>query len=318
MQPSGTAASLRGISVVDSNVAWASGTSGTVLRTSDGGKSWSRIEVPQSTALDFRGVQAYDAIFAALMSSGEGVASAVYRNEGDGSQWKTWYANHDAKGFFDAIASPGPRQVSILGDPVDGAFVFITADQTGRVSTPVRMPKPLLGEGAFAASNTALVLRGKHVWFATGGPSGARVFRSDDGGENWSAANTLMRADADGAGIFSIAFRDDRIGIAVGGSYKSPKDGAHNVALTADGGVTWTEPNGARPRGYRSAVAWLPEHRMWITVGPTGSEFSRDGGQNWISFDEGAFNAIGVGPGDSCFAVGPKGRVAKFVFPATP
>ena len=37
MQDSGTTAGLRGIDSVDGTVAWASGTEGTVLRTTDGG-----------------------------------------------------------------------------------------------------------------------------------------------------------------------------------------------------------------------------------------------------------------------------------------
>ena len=232
LQPAPTDASLRGISVVDANVAWASGSHGTVLRTRDGGKSWVRITVPETANLDFRGVQAFDGVYAALMSSGEGVASTVYRNEGDGAAWKIWYINHDAKGFFDAIALPWPKRFAVLGDPVGDTFQFITADQAGGVYTHVHMPKALAGEGAFAASNTSLVFRGKRVWFATGGPSGARVFRSDDGGENWSVSNTPMRADGEGAGIFSLAFADDNTGVAVGGSFKNPKENAHNIALT--------------------------------------------------------------------------------------
>jgi photosystem II stability/assembly factor-like uncharacterized protein len=304
---------------VDANVAWASGSNGTVLKTRDGGKSWVRITVPETANLDFRGVQAFDGVYAALMSSGEGVASTVYRNEGDGAVWKIWYINHDAKGFFDAIALPSPKRFAVLGDPVGDTFQFITADQAGGVYTHVHMPKALAGEGAFAASNTSLVFRGKRVWFATGGPSGARVFRSDDGGENWSVSNTPVRADGEGAGIFSLAFADDNTGVAVGGSFKNPKENAHNIALTADGGATWTEPpSGTPPRGYRSAVAWLPQHKLWITTGPTGSELSRNGGRNWIPFDDGSFNAIGVGPDDVCYAVGAKGRIARLVFPATP
>ncbi len=315
MQPAATDASLRGISVVTRDIAWASGSSGTVLRTTDGGRTWVRVEVPETGKLDFRGVQAYDGVHAALMASGEGAQSSVYRNQQDGT-WRIWYANHDAKGFFDAIAMPGPQQVAILGDPVGGTFVFTTADQAGGVYSHVRMPKAIPGEGAFAASNTSLVLRGKRVWFGTGGPTGARVFRSEDGGETWSVAGTPVRADGEGAGIFSLAFRDDRTGIAVGGSYKNPKEAAHNVAVTSDGGNTWMEPQGTKPRGYRSAVAWLPLEGAWITTGPTGSEISRDDGRNWTPFDDGAFNAIGVGPGDICFAVGPHGRIAKLVLPA--
>ena len=46
LQPSGTKARLRGISVVSGKVAWATGAQGTVLRTMDGGANWRASVVP--------------------------------------------------------------------------------------------------------------------------------------------------------------------------------------------------------------------------------------------------------------------------------
>src|ERR1700679_869820 len=72
MQSSGTTAGLRGIDSVDGTVAWASGTGGTVLKTIDGGAHWTKCSVPDGdkdgTTLDFRGVQAWDADTAIVMS----------------------------------------------------------------------------------------------------------------------------------------------------------------------------------------------------------------------------------------------------------
>ena len=45
-QNSNTTASFRGISAVSADVAWASGTGGTFLRTTDGGKTW--VAVPSA------------------------------------------------------------------------------------------------------------------------------------------------------------------------------------------------------------------------------------------------------------------------------
>lgn len=58
-EDSGTTASLRGISAVSHTVAWASGTKGTVLRTTGGG-TWQTVKVPGAEALDFRAVRAFD------------------------------------------------------------------------------------------------------------------------------------------------------------------------------------------------------------------------------------------------------------------
>jgi photosystem II stability/assembly factor-like uncharacterized protein len=311
MQPAGTTASLRGVSVVSADVVWASGTGGTYLRTLDGGKTWHAQAVPGAATLDFRGVRAFSPNEALLMASGDGAQSAVYQTADGGVTWKLLYPNRDAKGFFDAIVAPKPGTGWVLGDPVDGMFTLFRIDRAGTVYPHIQLPAALAGEGAFAASNTSLAIRGSHIWFATGGKGAARIFRSDDAGKHWTVAATPLRNDGDGAGIFSLAFSDDRHGVMVGGLYTKPADSAHNVAITSDGGVTWREPAGAHPRGYRSAVAWLPKAKLWVTTGPAGSEFSRDGGETWTPFDEGAFNAIGADAEDHCWAVGGKGRIAR-------
>jgi hypothetical protein len=89
---------------------------------------------------------------------------------------------------------------------------------------------------------------------------------------------------------------------------------AGNVAVTSDGGGTWVEPAGAHPNGYRSAVAFLAGRRVWIAVGTSGSDISRDDGQSWKAFDSGPYNAIGSAGGDVVWAVGPGGRIGKLQF----
>lgn len=310
-QTSGTAASLRGVSVADSKTAWASGTEGTFLHTTDGGLTWHSGIVPGAGKLDFRGLHAFDAHHVILMSSGPGDLSALYETRDAGANWTLIEPNPDAKGFFDAIAFASPDRGFVLGDPVDGKFVLLTTADAGRTWTRLGFPASSEAEGAFAASNTSIAIRPPNVWIATGGKTGARVVHlASDGTHCCDAVTTPVRHDNDGAGIFSLAFSDAQHGIAIGGDYAKPQQTANNVAITTDGGRTWTTPLGTPPRGYRSAVAWLPRHKFWIATGPTGSELSRDNGQNWTPFDNGAFNAIDVGPNDTCWAVGPKGRIA--------
>ncbi|HLK20529.1 MAG TPA: hypothetical protein VKT81_16350 [Bryobacteraceae bacterium] len=307
-RPSGTTASLRGVSAVNAKVVWASGTGGTYLRSIDDGAIFPAAAVPGAEQLDFRGVWALDERTAYLLSSGEADKSRIYKTVDGGAHWTLQFTNPDAKGFFDAIAFWDARHGIVLGDPVDGRFVILTTSDGGEHWMRQPGPAALAKEGAFAASNSSLVVMGdREAWFASGGPDGARVFHSSDAGVSWTVASTPIRSDSASAGIFSLAFSDAKYGVAVGGDYSKPSDASHNIAVTNDGGASWLEPTGAHPGGYRSAVVFWKQLGVWITTGPSGSDISKDGGATWKQFDGGAYNALGMG-----WAVGPKGSVAKF------
>jgi photosystem II stability/assembly factor-like uncharacterized protein len=303
-QKSGTTASLRGLAAVSDKIGWASGTGGTYLLTVDGGATWTAKQVPGAEALDFRDVHALDAETAWLLSAGPGEKSRIYHTIDGGRSWTLQFTNPDAAGFFDAIAFWDARRGMVLGDPIAGHFAFFVTDDGGdhwrRSPSPAAFPN----EGAFAASGTCLIITGRRdAWFATGG---ARIFHSSDGGATWNATQAPIRHDSPSAGIFSVAMRDTRRGVAVGGDYKKPGEDLHNVAITSDGGRTWTEP-GERPAGFRSAVTYVPSLGIWLAVGTSGSDLSRDGGETWKPFDKAAYNAV-----DFPWAVGPDGAIARF------
>jgi photosystem II stability/assembly factor-like uncharacterized protein len=298
---------------VSDRVVWASGSGGAYLTTTDAGATWRSAIVPGAETLDFRGIRALDARSSYLLSSGPGEKSRIYKTSDSGAHWTLQFTNTDPKGFFDAIAFWDARTGIVLGDPVDGHFVILTTTDGGehwmRQQTPPAMPN----EGAFAASNTCLIVRGhREAWFATGGPGGARVFHSEDGGLTWTVAQTPVRNDAPSSGIFSLAFSDPRHGIAVGGDYAKPAESQHNIAVTSDSGRTWIEPSGTHPNGYRSAIAFVPDKKVWLAVGTTGSDVSYDDGKSWKIFDAGALNAVSFVSSQSGWAVGPKGRIVEF------
>ena len=304
----GSTASLRGVSAVTDRVVWASGTGGTYLVTTDGGGSFRTAVVPGAAQLDFRGVHAVGQKVVYLLSSGEGDKSRIYKTVDGGLHWTLQFTNPDAKGFFDAIAFWDARRGIVLGDPVDGRFVILTTSDGGEHWIRKSGPQAFPNEGAFAASNSCLTVMGdREVWFASGGPGAARVFHSRDGGLTWTVAATPIRNDSSSAGIFSLAFSDTQHGVAVGGDYTKAGDALHNVAVTSDGGETWTEPSGAHPNGYRSAVAFWKTLGVWIATGPSGSDISNDNGATWKAFGAGGYNALGAG-----WAVGSKGSVAEF------
>lgn len=318
MLESGARVRLRGVSAVSSQVAWASGDKGTYLRTSDGGATWQVGVVPGASELDFRDVDAFDRETAYLLSIGEGEKSRIYKTTDGGRTWTLQFKNSRPTAFFDAMAFWDAQHGIAVSDPVGGRFLVITTSDGGRtwVETPTEgMPAALEGEGAFAASGTCIAVEGrKNVWFGTGGPGGARIFRSRDMGRTWEVAPAPL-VSGKAAGVFSITFWDARHGVAVGGDYTKEREAKDNVAVSRDGGRTWTRIGGAVPNGYRSLVAFVPgtKRPTLFAVGPSGSDYSLDGGRSWqTSGNEGFHSASFAGPVNAGFAVGEAGRVALY------
>lgn len=312
-QTSGVPVRLRGVSAVSSTVAWASGAGGTVLRTVDGGRTWTRRRVPDADALDFRDVDAMSATTAHILSIGPGEASRIYQTTDAGATWSERFRNADPKAFFDALAFAGATFGVAISDSVDGRFVIRMTSDGGRIWMPVpadRLPPAGEGEGAFAASGSNVSLVGRdHIRI---GLSSSRVLRSNDGGRTWTAHGTPV-ATGEATGIFSIAFHDAQRGVVVGGDYRNEAAAVANVAVSTDGGVTWTRPAGQALSGFRSAVAWVPgRERMLLAVGPTGSDWSSDGGQSWRPAGGEGYDALSLSrTGDVGWAVGANGRIAR-------
>jgi photosystem II stability/assembly factor-like uncharacterized protein len=317
LRNAGTKARLRGLGVVDSRVVWASGTGGTVIRTGDGGATWHAVSVPDAKDLDFRDIHAVDDRAAYVLSIGEGERSRIYKTADAGKTWALLHVNRHPKGFLDALAFWDLDHGIALGDPVEGRFEILVTDDSGATWKRIRdgaMPAAQPGEGAFAASGTCLFVRGqRNAWFATGGAKTVRVFRSTDRGRTWSVHETPMSAGNSSSGIFSLAFRDEQNGIAVGGDFRQPERSERAVCLTSDGGLTWRLPTGHGLGGYRSAAVYVPGAALptVVAVGPAGSDISTDDGESWAPLGRMGFHAAGFASPDAGWAVGEEGAVAK-------
>jgi len=312
-QSSGVTVRLRGVSAVSDTAAWASGQNGTVLRTTDAGATWQTLFVPGAEKLDFRDVDAIDEYAAYALSIGPGEASCIYKTVDGGRNWTLAFKNDDPQAFFDAMAFWNADKGVAVSDSVDGRFVILLTTDGGKTWTraPAEgLPPALPGEGAFAASGTNVAVVGaSHVWIGTGAGPAARVLRSKDAGRTWAVATTPLPAGPS-SGIFSVAFRDERHGIVVGGDYKKENE-AVDSAVTEDGGATWTSVQGFS--GFRSAVAYVPgaASRTLLAVGPTGADISTDDGRTFARIDSPGFHALSLSPkGGAAWAVGEGGRIA--------
>ncbi|MFC7549129.1 oxidoreductase [Plantactinospora sp. GCM10030261] len=311
---SGVTARLRGLAAVSPSVAWASGSAGTVLRTVDGGRTWRSVGPTGVEELQFRDIEAIDADTAVVLSIGPGAESRVYRTDNAGRSWRETFRNDDERAFYDCMAFFDRRTGLALSDPVDGKFRILSTSDGGRTWSVLPtdgMPAALDGEFAFAASGTCVVTADDHsgnAWFATGGGAQARVFHSADRGRTWSVTTTPVPSGPS-AGIYSLAFRTAKQGVAVGGDYVTPDSAPDAAATSRDGGRTWTGAT-REPGEYRSGSAWISRVLPWaLAVGPTGSDLSVDGGRTWTRFDTGSYDAVDCAFG-ACYASGEQGRVA--------
>lgn len=320
---------LRGVSLVapptgqrGEVVVWASGSNGMILKSVDSGRTWQQYKVPGGETLDFRGIRAFTTASAYVMSSGEGDKSRIYKTTDGGATWTLQFTDTRPTFFLDAIACDGERKCVALSDPVDGKFVIVrtTDGENWQIAPNQFMPPALKDEGAFAASNSSLMMlhAGRDVdhtllYFATGGPSGARVFRSPDFGKSWSTTDTPLAGGNASSGVFSIA-RFNGENIIVGGDYKKPDATERTAAYSSDHTQQYELAQTA-PSGYRSSVTSLGG-KMLVAVGPNGSDFSDDGGRTWKRSDLiglNALEAIRRGGGSDAWAVGPNGTVERLV-----
>jgi photosystem II stability/assembly factor-like uncharacterized protein len=316
-QQSGVTARLRGVSAVSERVAWASGSSGTVLRTADGGTTWTKLTAPDSASLDFRDIDAISATTAYILSIGNGPASRIYKTIDAGATWQLQFTNQDPKGFFDAMAFWDERRGLVMGDSIDGRFDILRTQDSGRTWGRIpaaSLPPALPNEGAFAGSGTNVaVFPGGHAWIGTGAAGRCRVLHTRDYGMTWTIADTPVAGSAS-AGIFSVAFRDPRHVMAVGGDYRKEKEAVNNAAISIDGGASWKPIAGLS--GFRSVVAHVPgSPASWIAVGPQGADITADDGRSWTPIEGDGYHAFAFArTGRGGWGVGERGRIGRLIW----
>jgi photosystem II stability/assembly factor-like uncharacterized protein len=330
-----TTASLRGVDAVSGEVAWASGSGGTILLTTDGGTTWKHCAVPPNgEKLDFRGVQGFDAKTAVVMASGRGSQSAIFKTTDGCATWKLVFADPSTDGFFDALRKLNSRQMYLMGDQVNGKFSLFYSSDQGEKWAAADDPglEADKGEGGFAASNSGMIAIGATLYFGTGGGPAAHVYNTygkcAEGAAKgascplmWERHEAPMASGSAGAGVFSLGGRSGAATpgaaksglVAVGGDYEKPDASSGTAALSTDG-KTWAAA-ATMPHGYRSAVAFDAAAQSWIAVGPNGTDVSRDDGKNWTALKPAASDTADSDKGWNAislpFVVGGKGKIGR-------
>jgi photosystem II stability/assembly factor-like uncharacterized protein len=300
-------ASLRGLSVVDDNIVWVSGSSGTVGKSLDAGKSWTWITVKGFEKTEFRDIEAFDKNTAVIMGITE--PAQILRTEDGGQTWKVVFKDGSKGMFLDAMDFWNSQNGIVIGDPLNGHFFIAKTFDGGKTWSELpqkNQPMADSGEACFASSGTNIRMLNKtKAIFASGGLS-AHVFIHD------KKISIPILQGKESTGANSIAVNDKKTMIVVGGDFMKKDDTEKNCVITTDGGATWVSPK-TSPTGYRSCVEYLAKNK-WITCGLNGVDISNNNGINWNNISEQSFHVCRKAKkGNAVYFAGNRGRVGKLI-----
>jgi hypothetical protein len=318
---SGKRISIRGLSVVNDNVIWASGSGGNVARSIDGGNTFTWMVIPGYEKRDFRDIEAFDKNTAIVIAvAGPAV---ILKTTNGGKSWKKVFEDSTKGVFLDAMDFNPKNGLGIaIGDPLEGTnqvYELITRNwgkTWERWNIDLRKypnQATLEGEAFFASSGTNISMhgRGNHPLIVTGGKS-ARLRDAE-----WITLPIMQGKESTGAN--SIATNSSgNLAVVVGGDFTKDTISNNNCVIVdlKDLGTTniyFKEPQ-TPPHGYRSCVIYLDDHNL-LTCGTSGIDISKDGGNNWELISKESFHVCQKAKkGQSVFLAGGGGRIAKLVY----
>lgn len=301
---SGRKTSLRGLSVVDDNVVWASGSNGTVARSVDGGKTFEWLTVAGYEKRDFRDIEAFDKNTAIIMGISE--PAIILKTKDGGKSWYKVFEDSTKGMFLDAMDFDDHNNGIVIGDPInDRLFIAFTSDNGEHWNSRDKilvMPAVTAGEACFASSGTNVVFSKEHSYYiVTGGKesrlidgSGKQLLPVTQGGES--------------TGANSIASFDGKTYVIVGGDFANDKNNDSNCVIISSN-YKMKIPQ-TPPHGYRSCVEYITKGKL-VTCGTSGVDISQDGGMNWELISTQSFHVCQKAKkGNKVLLAGSNGKIA--------
>ena len=264
---------LHGLFFLDQSRGWAAGSRGTLLSTTDSGKTWQKKTQPTEDAIrdiyfsdEDNGWLVCERNIYDLRSNNEPRAYLLKTNDG-GQHWSRVNmrgATADAR-LTRAIFSRSGRGWTFG----EGGAIYTTNDSGEnwlRLQTPTRY---LLLGGAFIDENSGWVVG-----------AGSTILQTSDGGETWHESRLPNAAKVR---FNSTSFVDARLGWAVGSG------GA--IYRTINGGRSW-HPQISGVTGDLFDVKFVDAVEGWA-VGAEGTVlYTNDGGSHWTSEPSGTPHAL--------------------------
>jgi hypothetical protein len=303
---------IRGLSVVDDNVVWCSGTRGQVAKSTDGGKTFTWTTVAGYEKRDFRDIEAFDSNIAIIMAVSE--PAVLLKTYDGGITWKKVFEDTTKGMFLDAMDFIDDKDGVVVGDPINGEIFFANTTDSGNTWKRTYMAKAEKGEAFFAASgsNIKLIRQGQkektEIMYVSGGLK-SKLYSS-------KVANQMLLPIVQGkesAGANAIAVFGNK-GIIVGGDFDNDTNSENNCVLfDMSKDIKFSHPQ-TTPHGYRSSVIYI-DAKTLVACGTSGVDISYDGGLNWQLISKGSYHVVQKAKrGKSIYLAGSKGRIAKFSY----
>lgn len=313
---SGAKTSLRGLSVVNDNVVWVSGSNGMVGRSANGGKNWHWMTVPGFEKTDFRDIEAFDANTALIM--GVGSPAYILKTSDAGETWRVVYENNNKEMFLDAMDFANNQDGIVIGDPVNGKVFMARTIDSGNTWEQDSSLVPLsfidTGEAFFAASGSNIRLFENGSYLLVSGGLRSRIFTN----KNVYPLPLLQGKESTGANSIDVfdnglPKKPGRHIAIAGGDFAKDTMRTQTFIYSRNRGKTWRRPK-VPPQGYRSCVEYLAK-KLLLTCGTSGVDYSSNSGKSWQPVSKEGFHVCRIAKiGSTVFLAGSGGRVAKLVW----
>ena len=299
IQTSGVTNYLFSVKAVNQSVAWAAGAGGTVIRTVNGGGTWTSVGGGAIGTNDIYNIDALDANTAFVTTSPSG--TFIFRTTNGGATWQQVYTDASNGAFIDAISMLNPSVGIAQGDPTGGRWTILYTSNGGTTWVRDTVNAPLQQGTESGTQNGLARIGNTHAWFTAS--QGGRIYRTTNGGASWSSSSVPTAT-----GTNNVWFNDTQYGVAT-------SIGSNLVFRSTDGGATWTSitPAGS---GFLLACAGSGTSDFWYARG-TSIYRSTNRGATFTSSHTGtgtyvALSFSTLGTNTAGWGVTSTGGVARF------
>lgn len=311
--------SIRGLSVPNENVIWASGSKGSVVKSVNGGASFSWMQVKGYEQRDFRSIHAWNDKEAIIVA----IASPAYilKTKDGGESWHIVYENTDTAMFLDAIHFNDINNGLVVGDPINKHIFLLSTKDKGetwqQVSTNYFKDSLMEGEAFFASSSSNIAQSKTQQFLVTGGlvsrlwiNGKAQPIPILQGKVSTGANSIALSPNGKQLLIVGGDFANDTISnlnIVGLSSFLSPNTDNKHLSIRK---TVWTvNKNITSPNGYKSCVTYL-SNDLVVTCGTSGVAISKNKGATWNSITRESFHVVKKQPNtNNAIFAGGGGRI---------